>query len=169
MSATAARMSPWRGAGYGRAIALFALLLGLTACAGLTSRLESPRVSLADLQLEQFGVFEQRYRLSLRVQNPNDVELPIAGMEFRLYLNDEEFAHGLSDQHVTLPAFGEQLVEVRVTSGIGGILGQIQRLGSGELKTFSYRLSGHVKPLHRALKYPFEYRGEIDLSGASGG
>lgn len=159
-------MSPWRRADLGRVIALLALAPVLVACAALAPRLESPRVSLADLQLEQFGVFEQRYRLSLRVQNPNDVELPIAGMEFRLYLNDEEFAHGLSDQRVTLPAFGEQLVEVQVTSGITGILGQIQRLGSGELKTFSYRLAGHVKPLHRALKYPFEYRGEIDLGGS---
>lgn len=159
-------MSPRRPTVFGRVIALLALALGLFACAALAPRLESPRVSLADLQLEQFGVFEQRYRLSLRVQNPNDVELPIAGMEFRLYLNDEEFAHGLSDQRVTLPAFGEQLVEVQVTSGITGILGQVQRLGSGELKTFSYRLAGHVKPLHRTLKYPFEYRGEIDLSGA---
>ncbi|MCC6207914.1 MAG: LEA type 2 family protein [Gammaproteobacteria bacterium] len=159
MIAKVARTNPWR-------LALVALLIGLSGCAGLATRLESPRVSLANLQLEEFGVFEQRYRLSLRVQNPNDVELPIAGMEFRLYLNDEEFAHGLSDQRMTLPAFGEQLVEVQVTSGITGILGQIQRLGRGELKTFSYRLAGHVKPLHRALKYPFEYRGEIDLKGS---
>lgn len=151
-----------------QAVALSVVLLGLTACASLGARLEPPRVSLANLQLVEFGVFEQRYRLDLRIQNPNDAELPIAGMDFRLYLNDEEFAHGLSNQRVTVPAFGEQLVEVQVTSGLTGILGQLQRLGQGELKTFSYRLSGNVKLLHRALKYPFEYRGELDLDPASG-
>ncbi len=163
------RVKPRRyGAVLLRAVVSAALLLGLAACASLGARLEPPRVSLANLQLVEFGVFEQRYRLDLRIQNPNDAELPIAGMDFRLYLNDEEFARGLSNQRVTVPAFGEQLVEVQVTSGLTGILGQLQRLGQGELKTFSYRLAGNVKPLHRALKYPFEYRGEIDLAPAGG-
>lgn len=110
------------------------------------------------------GLFEQRYRLQLRIQNPNDVDLPIAGMDFQLYLNDEEFANGVSDQTVTLPAFGEQIIDVRVTSSISGVIEQLQLFGRTELQTFSYRLSGHVKLLHRAIKYPFEYRGEIDLT-----
>lgn len=139
------------------------MALGLGACAGLTQKLEPPRVSLSGLEPEEFGLFEQRYLLRLRVQNPNDVELPIAGMDFHLYLNDEEFASGVSDQQVTVPAFGEQLVEARVTSSLAGIIEQLRRMGRTEAQTFSYRLAGHVKLLHRRMKYPFDYRGEIDL------
>jgi LEA14-like dessication related protein len=145
-------------------IALAAMALGLGACATLMQRLEPPRVSLAGLELEEIGLFEQRYRLRLRIQNPNDVELPIAGMDFRLYLNDEEFASGLSDQPVTVPAFGEQVIEARVTSSITGIIEQLQRFSRAEAQTFSYRLAGHVKVLQRAMKYPFDYRGEVDLT-----
>lgn len=145
-------------------VALAVTVLGLGACATLMQRLEPPRVSLAGLELEEIGLFEQRYRLRLRIQNPNDVELPIAGMDFRLYLNEEEFASGLSNQQATVPAFGEQLVEARVTSSITGILEQLQRLSRTEAHTFSYRLAGHVKLLHRSTKYPFDYRGEVDLT-----
>lgn len=140
------------------------IILGLVSCAALAPRLDPPRVSLAGLELEELGLFEQRYRLQLRVQNPNGADLPIAGMDFQLYLNDEEFANGLSDEKVTLPAFGEQVIEMRVTSSISSVIEQLQLFGRSEVQTFSYRLSGHVKLLHRAIKYPFEYRGEIDLT-----
>ena len=146
-------------------VALAVVMLGLGACATLSQRLEPPRVSLAGLELEEIGLFEQRYRLRLRIQNPNDVELPIAGMAFSLYLNDEEFASGLSDRQTTVPPFGEALIEARVTSSLTGVIEQLQRLSRAEAaQTFSYRLAGHARLLHRATRYPFEYRGEIDLT-----
>lgn len=145
--------------------ALAVTVLGLAACASLSQRLEPPRVSLAGLELEEVGLFEQRYRLRLRVQNPNDVELPIAGMVFSLYLNEAEFANGLSDRQTTVPAFGEALIEARVTSSLGGVIEQLQRLSRAEeAQRFSYRLAGHARLSHRSARYPFEYRGEIDLT-----
>jgi LEA14-like dessication related protein len=146
-----------------RLLAILAMTLALGACATLFQKLEPPRVSLAGLEPEEFGLFEQRYLLRLRVQNANEVELPIAGMDFHLYLNDEEFASGVSDQQVTVPAFGEKLVEARVTSSLAGIIEQLRRMSRTEAQTFSYRLAGNVKLLHRTTKYPFDYRGEIDL------
>ncbi|MGE0372728.1 MAG: LEA type 2 family protein [Gammaproteobacteria bacterium] len=143
-------------------LAVAALVLG--GCASLSQRLEPPRVSLAGLELEEIGLFEQRYRLRLRIQNPNDVELPIAGMAFSLYLNEEEFASGLSDRQTTVPPFGEAVIEASVTSSLTGVIGQLRRLSRTEAQTFSYRLSGHARLLHRAVKYPFEYRGEVDLT-----
>lgn len=157
------RAGPAR-AGRLRLVACAALVLGLASCAALTPGLEAPRVSLAGLEIEELELFEQRYRLRLRMQNPNDAEMPIAGMDFRLHLNDVEFASGLSDQRITLPAYGEQVIDMRVTSDVTSVIGQWQKFERGELRTFSYRLSGHVRLLHRALKYPFEHRGEIDLT-----
>jgi LEA14-like dessication related protein len=146
-----------------RLCAILAMTLVLGACAALTQKLEPPRVSLAGIEPEEFSLFEQRYLLRLRIQNPNEVELPIEGMAFRLYLNDEEFASGVSDRRVTVPAFGEQLVEARVTSSLAGVIEQLRRMSRTETQTFSYRLAGHVKLLHRATKYRFDYHGEIDL------
>lgn len=145
-------------------VLLLILLFGLTGCATLTQHMEPPRVSLAGLELEQLGLFEQRYLVRLRVQNPNDVSLPIAGMNFRLFLNDEEFASGLSNQQVTLPGFGEELVDVRVTSNLTRVIGQLQTMGQSGASSFNYRIAGHVKVLHRAIRYPFEHSGEVDLA-----
>ena len=151
------------------AVTAVVLLLALSACATLTARLEPPRVSLAGLELTELGVFEQRYRLRLRVQNPNDVALPITGMAFRLDLNEREFAHGVSDGKVTVPAFGEAELDVTVTSTLAGLVDQLQRLGRGESDRFAYRLSGLVRLARPAMNYPVDYRGEIGLAPAGQG
>ena len=80
------------------------LVVLLTGCAALQDSLEAPHVTLTDLRMLDMTLFEQRYGLKIRVQNPNPVELPITGMNFRLDVNDSELGRGVSDQPVTVPA-----------------------------------------------------------------
>ena len=55
----------------------FVLMLGLLSCSALTSKPESPRVTLVGLKLISVELLEQRYRVSLRVKNPNAIVLPV--------------------------------------------------------------------------------------------
>jgi LEA14-like dessication related protein len=89
-----------------RCFALLAVAF-LSACAGLAGLAQKPEVSVAGLNLVQFGLFEQRFALKLRIQNPNDVELPINGLNFEIEINGQPFIKGLSDKSVTIPRFGE--------------------------------------------------------------
>lgn len=138
-------------------------LLSLAGCAALTTPLESPYVSLAGLQLSEVSLFEQRYTLTLRIQNPNAVDLPIAGMNYVLHVNGEEFARGVNAEAVDVPAHGEALAKVDVTSNLAGLFDQIKRLGSGGEPRLDYKLEGSVSLASRLVKLPFKYEGSVDM------
>jgi LEA14-like dessication related protein len=143
---------------------LLFLLPALTAgCSGLRGRPEPLEVSLANMNILQVGLFEQRYLLQLRIQNPNDFSLPIKGMKYQLYLNEKIFARGVSGNSVTIPGFGEALVDIEGISNISGILDQLYEMGEGGKDVLHYRLSGSARLGNQPLSIPFEYKGEIRL------
>ena len=140
-------------------ILLFAMILG--GCASMQSPLEAPHVSLTDLRILDATLFEQRYALKIRVQNPNPVALPINGMDFRLDINDVELGRGVSDKSVTVPAYGETVFEINLVSNFARIVNQIHALESGKGQSLHYRLSGGISVADRLGKLPFDYQGEI--------
>jgi LEA14-like dessication related protein len=140
---------------------LCALLL--SACATLLQQFDPPYVTLAGLELKEMGLFEQRYLLRLRIQNPNAVPLPIAGMNYSLAINDQQFARGVSNQSLTVAAHGEGLADVEVTSNLGGLLDQLRQLGNQAAPRFDYKLDGSVSLVNSALKLPFSYQGSVGL------
>lgn len=132
-------------------------------CAALRSRPEPPLVGLAGIQLQDMTLFEQRYRLQLRVQNPNDVDLPVSGLRCTLYVNGREFAQGVSAAAVTIPRFGEALLAVDVVSDLRRVFEQLREGARDSGQPVSYRLSGKLALEGYALPLPFDYRGEFDL------
>ena len=138
---------------------LFAVIL--SGCAAMQDSLEAPYVTLTDLRMLDMTLFEQRYGLKIRVQNPNPVELPITGMNFRLDINDTELGRGVSDQAVTVPAYGESVMEIKLTSNLVRIIDQIRGLESGKGQSLRYHLSGGLSLANRMSKLPFDYQGEI--------
>lgn len=142
---------------------LFALCLAvlLTGCAALRPPLEAPHVTLTDLRLLDMTLFEQRYGVKIRVQNPNPIELPITGTNFRLDVNDNELGRGVSNQKVTVPAYGEAVMEIQLTSNLARIIDQLRSVESGKGTSLHYRLVGWVSLANRTGKLPFDYRGEI--------
>jgi LEA14-like dessication related protein len=142
-------------------IGLLALLLG--GCAALRPQPEPPIVSLAGIQMREMTLFEQRYQLQLRLQNPNDMALPITGLHCRLFINEREFAQGVSAAAVDVPRFGEALLAVDMVSDLRRVFEQLRDTGSWQAGMVSYRLSGKVAVKGRSLMLPFEYRGEFDL------
>ncbi len=156
------RGSRWAGLGKLGILAV----LGLSACAALTGRPEPPRVSLADIRLVDASLFEQRYALKLRVQNPNAFRLPIDGLDYTLSLNGKAFAHGVSNAALSVPAYGESVITVSLISQLGDTLRQLRALSSGP-GAISYSLDGGVHLGGRALTLPFSHIGEIDLGTGS--
>ena len=102
-----------------------------TGCAGIDNTLEPPYVSMSNLKLLNAGLFEQNYSLKLRIQNPNDFALPISGMTYHIYINERDFARGVSNKSFTVPAFGEEIIGLNIISDLSSILGQFQGLATG--------------------------------------
>ena len=149
---------------------LCVLVLLLSACAGLAGLSQKPEISLAGLDLLELGLFEQRFAMRLRIQNPNEVDLPINGLSFDVELNGQHFAKGLSDKPVTIPRMGEAVLEVTATSNLGSVLKQLRELqkGGGEggqegrQNRVDYRMSGRLS-LEGIGSIPFERKGDVQM------
>ena len=147
-----------------RRFLLMMLLIGLAGCAGMGHREGDVKVTLSSLQLLESTLLEQRYLFRLRLQNRSPSTLSVSGMSFDVELNGREFASGVSNQQVSVPGFGEAIVEVEVSSSLFEIIRQIQSLQQRERKAFDYQISGRVHIGNGIFSLPFKETGVIDLN-----
>lgn len=143
-------------------------VLLLVGCAALPQKPEAPRVSLVGLKLVSMELFEQRYQVRLRVKNPNAFSLPIRGIDFRLDINGKSFADGVSAQSVEVPAYGEQVIALKVSSNLMQVFRQLQTLENSQAPGFAYRLSGAVAVGEAGLRLPFDHSGELTSPAPAG-
>jgi LEA14-like dessication related protein len=137
---------------------VLALAVLLAACA--TAIRQPPAVTLAGVDLESIGLFEQRYVVQLRVTNPNDTDIPVEGLSFDVELNGLHFATGVSNAAVTVPRLGEALLEVKATSNLASFLRQLHDLREDGRGGLDYRIKGSLRVAgYGAL--PFERQGEL--------
>jgi LEA14-like dessication related protein len=149
-----------------RAVLSALALIALAACAGagLGSRdPEPPEVTLSDIEFRSAGLLEQKLGLVLRLRNPNETDLPLDGMRVRLEVDGEPFATGLSNENVTIPALGEEMVTVEAVSGTADILGRLRSVTG--LQDIDYSLKGTAFLRDSDRKLPFEQEGSVRLSG----
>lgn len=124
---------------------------------------QAPKVTVVDVQLAGFSIFEQKFDVSLRLQNPNDFALPITGMAYGLSIEDNPVAHGVSDQPINLPAFGEQVVTVSVAGNLMTTLAQLQRWRQSSKSSVNYSLQGRLKMAGTPGSIPFAQTGDFTL------
>ena len=130
-------------------------------CSTLPPNTSAPRISVAGLRIIDIDLLEQRYALRLRVQNPNDFALSVSGMDYAVELNGRDFAKGVSDRRMDVPAYSERLFEVEITSGLADLVHQLQALESGRSKGLRYRIHGHVRLEGIGSRVPFEHAAEL--------
>jgi LEA14-like dessication related protein len=143
----------------------FIILITITflyGCAALSTYKEKPRLSLVHMELSESTIFEQRYKLKFRIQNPNRESIPVAGMHFDLEVNGKQFMSGLSNQSITIPAFSDTVIDATGTSTLFGIARQLQDMQKNENMNFSYRLTGKLSLKDHAFSIPFDYKGAFN-------
>jgi LEA14-like dessication related protein len=152
----------WRVAAPFAAALLVAALL--SACA-LAPKLETPRLSVAEVQIVSSDLWEQHLRVRLRVQNPNDRALAVKGLEYTLDVEGQPFASGVSAASFSVPALGEAEFDMNVTTNLAGTLLRLLARGPDALgQSVSYRLAGKVSLSQGLLRsIPFEERGTFRL------
>ena len=143
----------------------FLLLLAflLIACTNLPIKPATPKVSLADFRLLNLGLLEQNYRLRLRLNNPNPFPLPITQFNYQVRINEQEFTQGKSNQPITIPALGEEFLDINVTSNLLRLIGQWQDWKTLLNQRFRYQLVGGVNVVDWVPQLPFDYQGEVAL------
>ena len=92
-------------------LAVAVSVLSLTGCASLGT-LDSPELTLVNLQLMDATLFETTLDVQLRIANPNPEPITFDGAKFKLTLEDRKVGRGLSPETVTIPRLGTQVVTI---------------------------------------------------------
>jgi len=138
-------------------------LLSLISCSTLPSKIERPTITLAGIEPLSMTLFEQTYRLKLRVQNPNDFDLPLEAMNYVIELNGSQFGRGVSHQSVTIPAYDSAIIETEVISNLFSLFKRLQDFSEQGNKGINYRLFGDIKLGRWGNNIPFDYDGKLNL------
>jgi len=137
----------------------------LVACAS-QSKFEQPNLSVIGIEMLEGTLFSQRLKVRVRVQNPNDRELPIKGVSAKLEVDGEEFATGVSAQSFVVPAFGESEFDLMVDASMARtIIGMVGKNKKGEARdSLDYRLTGKVSLSSGFVRsIPFDDTGSLQL------
>lgn len=130
-------------------------------------KLEKPRLTLLDVHLlkkTKSAPMAPRFRVRLKVENPNNIEVPIGGIDFRLELQGMTLANGVGAEFFTIPAKGDTEFDVDVSTEVMKAMKQVSALlKSGEAKV-EYRIVGRI---HVEIPYvgavPFDKKGLLQL------
>jgi LEA14-like dessication related protein len=136
------------------------LACSLASCAGLPLNAVAPGITVADIDIQRLGLFEQHFDLGLRVSNPNDYDLTIEALEFELEVNGRPFGKGLSRMNTLVPAVSSTVLQVDAIMQSKDLIQQIKALPPGALKNgVSYRIKGRVKTDRSSSWLPFDHAG----------
>jgi LEA14-like dessication related protein len=148
-------------------LAVLATLV-LAGCAALPTNLETPEVSFVGLRAVEATVFEQRLEVRMKVRNPNDIELPVNGLDVDIELADEPFAHGVSAREFVVPARGEAEFDMLVTANAATAL---LKIAGADRKTDSidYKVKGKLSTKIGLLRtIPFDESGTLPIADLLG-
>lgn len=152
---------------------LLAAMLLLNGCSAMQGFKEDPKVSVADIRIQDFKAMEGVFLIKLRVLNPNEVALNIHGINCDLEINKRHFASGIGDSNQSVPPFGSVLVPVEVYASVLDLVASVADLFNnmgkipGKDKPLPYSLTGTVRVGFKGFKkeVPFQSAGELSLQG----
>jgi LEA14-like dessication related protein len=143
---------------------LLTLVLCVSGCSLFLPKLERPKLSVVNIELQKSDLWEQRMRVRMRVENPNDRPIPVKGLTVALDVQGQEVAHGVSGASFEVPALGEAEFDMNMTANMAGAL--LKLFGSGNQlgDSVDYRVKGKLSLSHGLMRsIPFEDRGSFRL------
>ena len=140
-------------------IAASALLGG---CSLFVPKLETPQLSVVNVEMQKADLWEQRMKVRMRVVNPNDRPIPVKGLTVALEVAGQELAHGVSGASFNVPALGEAEFDMNMTANMAGTI--ISLLSHGSDSTVEYHLVGRISLSEGLLRsIPFDQHGTFKV------
>ena len=140
---------------------LCAFAVCLSACSALRPDLQVPRLTLVSVAMTSGDIFNQQFLVKVNVQNPNARELPVRGIDYKLFLEGDSFAEGVSEKPFTVPAEGDIDFDMTVrTNFVSGAARLISRLNGRD--QVNYVVEGKVlTDISMLKKIPFQETGTV--------
>ena len=145
--------------GMRRLIALAGLLAVaiLPGCASWLMKGEPPEVLVSNVTPLEASAFEQRLQVDLRIRNPNDFDLAVTGIDFRLDLNGNRLARGLGNKELIVPRLSDAVTSVDTSTSTLQVVRQLLSF-SGD-QSLTYHVTGVLHTKDGRL--PFDNSGTL--------
>ena len=145
---------------------LIVLLLPATLAGCAALHLESPRVSLVDVGLEDVSLLRSSLVLELRVENPNSFRLPIERGVYTFFLGGERVGVGGTRTPLDVPAHGMSHQEIVLELDNLRLLSRLRALV--DRRSVGYRIEAdHYVSGFRSQAIHSVAEGELDGSRLS--
>ena len=130
--------------------------------------LEEPRIQLVGIAPQQISFSGIKLLCQLRIDNPNDVSIPIKGGQFDLEVEGTPIAHGELVDGFTIAAHGSEWVDVIVDVDSGRSIALAIQLFNAAEQELDYALTGHVDVSIAVLgRVRFKHKGSVPLTSDS--
>jgi len=149
----------------GAKIAGLISVVTVAGCASWFMKGEPPDVLVTNVTPLESSAFEQRLQVDLRIRNPNDFDLHVTGIDFKLDLNGKRLARGLSNKELTVPRLSDAVLTVQTSASTFDIVRQV--LAVSQKQELSYDISGVLHTQDGRL--PFESTGVLFEKGQFSG
>jgi LEA14-like dessication related protein len=144
--------------------AVVVAVIDVPGCSLFMPKFTTPELSIVGIEIGRSNLFTQHLDVRMRVDNPNDRELPVQGLSYQLFVEGEEVARGVSEASFTVPPLGEAEFDMQVTANLAGALLTLLSQTGARSGVVQYRIVGKVE-LSRGLlrSIPFEQHGSVTL------
>lgn len=152
-------LTPW-------VVLLLLPLMLIQGCASLSPNFEKPDVQVTAVEpLPNNHSGDLRFRIHLRVFNPNDSALALSGLYYTLKLAGHKVITGTSNNLPVIPAYGQEAIVVDASANLMGSIMAMTELVRLQGNTVPYELEaklGLQKSILPAIRV--SKRGELRLN-----
>jgi LEA14-like dessication related protein len=126
--------------------AIVAMLLALSGCSTwFTGGFQDPDVKLLKVEVVKAKLLQQDFKLRFRIDNPNDSNLPVRGMRYKVFLNDILLTEGESSDWFIVKANSHKNFSVPVRTNLWEHLRDISKMLGKPNQPIHYRLEGKLR------------------------
>jgi LEA14-like dessication related protein len=146
-----------------RKILLLLALCGLApGCTTLVPHLQPPELKVVGLNFLGGDNRHQQLRLRVQVTNPNDRQIAVRGIDYRVALAGSHFADGNSAEPFTVPPLGQSEFNLNVNADLAALVNVV----AGHLNdtALDYEVSGTLHLAEGLLReIPFKGHGKLPM------
>ena len=143
---------------------MICLLFCLTACASLAPEFDPPKVSLESFKALPTEGGTPRFEIKLRIANPNQQTLDIAGISYSVEILDKELISGVTNEVPVIEGYSEEVVTLEAGLQLFQLVRLVAGLAQETASNLDYRFSAKIDFNGFMPTQRIEESGTIDLS-----
>ncbi|WP_202369508.1 LEA type 2 family protein [Pseudomonas sp. MWU318] len=122
------------------------LILNLGGCASwFGDDSIDPAVHLVKVEVVRAKLLEQKFILHFRIDNPNDSDLTVRGMEYRIHLADMLLAEGEHEHWITVAPKSSGFYRIPIRTNLWPRVKDVVKMLKNPNQQIPYRLQGEME------------------------